>query len=110
MVGISLVTVPLPNEKVTVEDSPAVVPTPTDCCGLKYTLSFTFESKNSKLESMVSEFGLKLTIEVVVWETPVKLLSTFNALLFLNTSKISKVSDPIEILLPTETFWGILAT
>ena len=89
---------------------PVIVPKPMDFVGLKKTLLLTLES-NMLIDFLIlNESGTNDTEEVAVWDTPIAPLSTLNNLLFLYTSNNFKVSSPILILLPTETFSGILET
>ena len=99
-----------PNCKVTAFVIPLVVPTPTDCFGLKYTLSLTLDSKLSIFWEIVKESGIKFIWVVAVWDTPVDPLFTLSMLRFWNTSSTDNVSVPIPMLLPTDTDSGSWVT
>ena len=108
MDGILLVTVGIPpNVNDVLYPTPLIVPTPTDSLGLKNTLSFTLESNLSTDLEIVKEFGEKVTAVPTVCDTPTNPLSILRIFWFLNTSRTFKVSAPILILLPTDTWSGI---
>ena len=69
-------------------------------------MSFTLDSKKFIFCEIVNESGMKFIRVVAVWETPVDPLSTLSILRFLYTSNTDSVSEPILILLPTDTFVG----
>ena len=54
--------------------------------------------------------GIKYTRDVAVWETPIGFLTTLITFSRLYKFKIENVSWSILIVLPTETFAGILDT
>ena len=105
--GILLVTLGiLPNMNDVLYPTPLIVPTPTDSLGLKNVLSFTVELNLSTDLEIVKESGEKVTAVPTVC-TPVNPLSILRMFWFLNTSRTFKVSVPIPILLPTDTWSGI---
>ena len=91
-----------PTDTLIDDDIPTVVAIPTDCLGLKYTISSILELKKLDLNGISKKLGIKLTIVDKVCAVPLIPLSTLKIFLSSNLFKTINFSVPIPILLPIE--------
>ena len=109
-VGVDTTLIKSPSVEVAVDPNPTTVPTPTDSCGLKNTLSSIFESNTFVLRGILKKLGINETGVDTVWtplDTP---LLTLITLFWLNVFKTDNTSVPIPMVLPTEIWSGIFVT
>ena len=109
-VGVETTLIKSPKVDVAVDPNPTTVPTPTDSCGLKYTLSSIDESNTLVLSGILKKLGMRETGVETVWIPPDTPLLTLNILFWLNVFKTDNTSVPIPIVLPTEICSGIVVT
>ena len=100
--GTDTVVVVSPTDTLIDDDIPTVVAIPTDCLGLKYTISSILELKKLDLNGISKKLGIKLTIVDKVCAVPLIPLSTLKIFLSSNLFKTINFSVPIPILLPIE--------
>ena len=100
--GTDTVVVVSPTDTLIDDVIPTVVAIPTDCLGLKYTISSISELKKSELNGISKKLGIKLTFVDRVCAVPLIPLSTLKIFLSSNLFKTVNFSVPISILLPIE--------
>ena len=76
-----------PTDTLIDDDIPTVVAIPTDCLGLKYTISSILELKKLDLNGISKKLGIKLTIVDKVCAVPLIPLSTLKIFLSSNLFK-----------------------